>query len=65
MSLRRFIGSDFSEIKSKGPDALKSRFRREIYRRNESLHLDSVGELLPYAVSGILFGTMAYFHFRR
>ena len=65
MSLRRFIGSDFSEIQSKGPDALKSRFRREIYRRNESLNLDSVGELLPYALSGILVGTIAYFHFRR
>ena len=65
MSLRRFIGSDFSKVQAEGPSALKSRFRREIYRRNEQLNLDSVGELLPYAASGILIGTLAYFHFRR
>ncbi len=65
MSLRRFIGDDFAKVKALGPEPLKSRFRQESYRRNESLNLDSAEELIPYALSGILVGTLAYFYLRR
>ncbi len=60
MSLKRLIGEDYSKVRREGPDSLKSRFRREIARRNERLPLDDVQTLLPYAASGILIGTLVY-----